>query len=284
MAINRISPKKGKVVDIPDATITIGTPTAGASQVSVAFTVATTPATGGPVQKYTAVSNPGSVTVSGSTSPIVVTGLTNDTAYTFTVAAGNATGNGVFSSASASATPLDPAGFASIATTTVGAGGASSISFTSIPQTYKHLQIRGIARTNDAGQTQDIIGLRINSDTTTANYVSHRIAADGTNKVAAAQAAGTYSSSWAGYATGVNGVASVFGATIIDLLDYTSTVKNKVGRTLAGNSQNNTTDNQIILGSTLYISTNAVTTITLVPIFASGFVQYTSFALYGIKG
>jgi hypothetical protein len=38
------------------------------------------------------------------------------------------------------------------------------------------------------------------------------------------------------------------------------------------------------LGSTLYLSTNAVTTITLVPIFASGFVQYTSFALYGIEG
>jgi hypothetical protein len=284
MAINRTSPKKGKVVDIPDATITIGTPTAGNAQVSIAFTVATTPATGGPVQKYTAVSTPGSVTVSGSTSPIVVTGLTNDTAYTIQVAAANTTGRGPLSAASASATPLDPAGFVSIATTTVGVGGASSISFTSIPQTYKHLQIRGIARTNDAGQTQDIIGLRINSDTTTANYVSHRIAADGTNKVGATQASGTYSSSWAGYATGVLGVANVFGATIIDLLDYTSTVKNKVGRTLAGDSQNNTTDNQIILGSTLYISTNAVTTITLVPIFASGFVQYTSFALYGIKG
>ena len=90
MAINRTSPKKGKVVDIPDAVVTIGTPTAGDAQVSVAFT-ATSPATGGPAQKYTAISSPGSITASGSTSPVVVTGLTNDTAYTFTVAAANAT-------------------------------------------------------------------------------------------------------------------------------------------------------------------------------------------------
>jgi hypothetical protein len=174
--------------------------------------------------------------------------------------------------------------FDSIQTVSVGAGGQSSISFSSIPSNYKHLQIRAIARTTDAGQTQDIIGLRINSDTTTGNYVSHRIAGDGTNKVSAAQASGTYSSSWAGYATGVNAPANMFGATIIDLLDYSSTVKNKVGRNLAGDHQNNTTDQQIIFGSTLYLSTSAVTTVTLVPIFASAFAQYSHFALYGIKG
>ena len=34
--------------------------------------------------------------------------------------------------------------FESIATVTVGGGGAASIEFTSIPGTYQHLQIRGI--------------------------------------------------------------------------------------------------------------------------------------------
>ena len=105
MATNRTSPKKGKVVDIPDATITIGTATNGAEQASIAFTVATTPATGGPVQRYTAISNPGSITRSATSSPIVVTGLTAGTAYTFQVAATNATGSGVYSSASNSVTP-----------------------------------------------------------------------------------------------------------------------------------------------------------------------------------
>jgi hypothetical protein len=175
-------------------------------------------------------------------------------------------------------------GYVSLATSTVGAGGVSSITFSSIPQGYKHLQIRGISRTTDAGQTQDIVGIRMNSDTTTSKYVSQRIAADGINKVSAGQASGTYSSSWAGYATGVNGTANVFGATIVDIFDYASTVKNKTGRSIAGDSQNNTTDNQIILNSMLYLSTNAITSITLVPIFASAFAQYTSFALYGIQG
>jgi hypothetical protein len=267
------------IPDVPDAP-TIGTATVSGTTASVPFTAAVT---GGTVTTFTATSTPGSITGTSATSPISVSGLTASTAYTFKVKGTNATATGPESAASNSVTP-PPIGFNSIATVTVGVGGQSSISFTSIPQTYKHLQIRGIARTNDAGQTQDVIGLRINSDTTTANYRSHRIAADGTNKVSTTQASGTYSSSWIGYATGVNASASMFGATIIDLYDYTSTVKNKVGRSLAGDSQNNNTDNQIILGSSLYLSTSAVTTITLVPIFASGFAQYTSFALYGIEG
>ena len=36
--------------------------------------------------------------------------------------------------------------FSSIATVTVGSGGSSTVSFISIPQTYKHLQLRGIAK------------------------------------------------------------------------------------------------------------------------------------------
>ena len=106
MAINRTSPKKGKVVDIPDATITIGTATGGAEQASVAFTVATTPATGGPVQKYVAISNPGSFTGEASSSPVTVRGLTAGTGYTFQVSAANATGTGIYSSASNSVTPV----------------------------------------------------------------------------------------------------------------------------------------------------------------------------------
>jgi len=106
MAINRISPKKGKVVDLPEQTITIGTATTGVESASVAFTVASTPATGGPVSMYTAISNPGSITRSSSTSPIVVTGLTGGSSYTFQVAAANGSGNGPLSAASNSITAL----------------------------------------------------------------------------------------------------------------------------------------------------------------------------------
>lgn len=101
MATGRVSKVKGKVLDIPDAP-TIGTATAGAASASVAFTASTK---GGPITSYTVLSSPGSVTATGTSSPINVTGLTEGTAYTFTVRANNATGSSEYSAASNSVTP-----------------------------------------------------------------------------------------------------------------------------------------------------------------------------------
>jgi len=107
MAVNNASPKRGKVVDIPANAPTIGTATdaeLSSGAVTVAYTAGST-ATGGPISSYTAVSNPGSIVGTGTTSPITVSGLTLDTSYTFTVAAVNATGTSEYSAASNSATP-----------------------------------------------------------------------------------------------------------------------------------------------------------------------------------
>ena len=268
MATNRVSPKKGKVVDIPDAVVTIGTPTAGDAQVSVAFT-ASSPATGGPVQKYTAISSPGSFTASGSTSPVVVTGLTNGTAYTFTVAAGNATGNGVFSAASASATPIVSTSFESIATTSVGSGGTASISFTSIPQTYKHLQIRYSTLRSVANE----LALRFNGDTG-ANYSIHYLTGDGS----AASAAGYAMNNSRTY-VGNDGTSTQPLVGVIDVLDYTNTNKLKVQRTLSGVDKNGS--GSIFLFSGAWNNTSAVTQVDLFP--GSGTLTG-SFALYGVKG
>lgn len=104
MASGRVSKKRGKVVDIP-GTPTIGTATEGYVSASVAFT-ANSSGKGGPVVSYTMTSNPGSVSVTGSSSPIVVAPLTAGTAYTFTVKANNATGSSELSGSSNSVTPL----------------------------------------------------------------------------------------------------------------------------------------------------------------------------------
>ena len=92
------------VATLPGAP-TIGTATAGNASASVSFTA---PASNGgsAITGYTVTSNPGNRTGSGSTSPITVTGLTNGTAYTFTVTATNAVGTGAASAASNAATPM----------------------------------------------------------------------------------------------------------------------------------------------------------------------------------
>lgn len=86
---------------------TIGTASAGNGQATITFTP---PADNGgnSITYYTVTSSPGSITASDSGSPITVTGLTNGTAYTFTVTATNVAGSGPASAASNSVTPLQP--------------------------------------------------------------------------------------------------------------------------------------------------------------------------------
>ncbi len=88
---------------LPDAPTDV-TAVAGDGQATVSFTA---PASNGgaAITGYTVTSNPGGVTATGTGSPITVTGLTNGTAYTFTVAATNSKGNSAASAASAAVTP-----------------------------------------------------------------------------------------------------------------------------------------------------------------------------------
>ena len=159
--------------------------------------------------------------------------------------------------------------YESIATVTVGSGGASDITFTSIPSDYAHLQIR---LTSLLSTSADVY-LQFNADTGN-NYQRHTLYGNGS-------AAGSYSE------TGNNRISIIFaantgvGGSITDILDYKDTNKFKIVRALGGNDNNST--GFIALQSGGWRSTSAITSIKLYS--GSGTIsQYTHAALYGIKG
>ncbi len=95
------------IITAPDAP-TVGAAVAGDGQVSVSFAAPVNNG-GSAITGYTVTAYPGGVTAGGNgftTSPITVTGLTNGTAYTFTVTATNGIGTGTASAASGPATPM----------------------------------------------------------------------------------------------------------------------------------------------------------------------------------
>jgi hypothetical protein len=168
--------------------------------------------------------------------------------------------------------------YESIATVTVGSGGSSTISFSSIPSTYTHLQVRGIARSTYASGG-DAVKVNLNGDSG-ANYIRHVLLGDGSTATAAASATGATFGSLGSIGSAIN-AASIFGVIVFDLLDYTNTNKNRTMRSLSGYDANGT--GSIELRSNLYTSTTAVSSITLA-CTSGNFDQYSSFALYGIKG
>lgn len=170
--------------------------------------------------------------------------------------------------------PWEPAGaYESIATVTVGSGGASSITFSSIPSTYTHLQLRGIF--NSATQPQAL--LRFNSDSG-SNYSYHQIEGNGSSAVAGA---GTSTTSIIHFINGMESTTTAGNAFIVDVLDYANTNKNKTTRALTGCDKNGS--GQMFLVSGNWRSTSAITDISITT-NAGTFAQYSQVALYGIRG
>jgi hypothetical protein len=159
--------------------------------------------------------------------------------------------------------------FDSIATVTVGSGGTQQIDFTSIPQTYTHLQVRCFGARAAAS-----FYMYFNGDTTNANYRRHILVGAGasasSNSVAAPELDnGGFSST------------TIPGAWIIDILDYTNTNKNKTSRILHGYDFNGS--GRTGLTSTAWFNSAAITSIKFDLETTSLFSEYSSFALYGVK-
>ena len=172
--------------------------------------------------------------------------------------------------------------YTSISTATVTSGGTASITFSSIPSTYTHLQIRLIARSSRAS-TFDSIDANFNGDSSNANYAQHQITGNGSTAAAY------------GYPTGTSGIlgvpaiytsaasqsSGIFGVGVLDILDYANTNKYKTARSLSGIDANGS--GNATLNSGLWLNTSAITSITLVSETSSLFAQYSTFALYGVK-
>lgn len=173
-------------------------------------------------------------------------------------------------------------GFESIASTTLGTDTAT-ITFSSIPADYQHLQIRMISRMNAYNANANIVSyLRFNGDSSTT-YWFHWLEGNGS----AASAGGT-SNTRINIRSSVmdtnNSNVNAFAVALIDIHDYANASKNTTVRYLAGNDKN-TSDAayRITAGSGLWPVTTAVNSISLtneIDKYEAG----STFALYGIKG
>jgi len=162
---------------------------------------------------------------------------------------------------------------------TVGAAGASSITFSNIPNTYEHLQIRGIVRKAFSSGTT-ALKANFNSDTG-MNYTNHQLYGNGSSAGADGNATGTYSN-MPYFAIATQQSDTAYGAFVVDILDYRNTNKYKTIRSLAGYETNSV--GFINLASSLWLSTSAITSITLATYASGNIDQYSQFALYGVKG
>ena len=168
--------------------------------------------------------------------------------------------------------------YESIATVTVGSGGSSTVTFSSIPSTYKSLQIRYLARSGRSRVANSGMVMRLNGSYGT---YSHSITGDG-----ASASAGAGAPSINGIfleASGTSATSGIFGAGVIEIIDYASGTKNPTVRALTGDDCNGS--GRLTLGSQFVNSTTAISSITFETVDGTTNIQeFSKFALYGIKG
>lgn len=152
----------------------------------------------------------------------------------------------------------------------------SLLTFSNIPQSFKHLQIRATWR-SDGAVTSNASYLRMNGDSG-AKYASHRLQGDGAG-VGSSAYQPSVNNAWVGYPPGANAAANQFGGLVLDILDYSSTSKNTTYRSFDGSAG----INFIGLYSGVFIDTSAITSVEFFHNNGS-WVAGSRFSLYGIRG
>lgn len=171
-----------------------------------------------------------------------------------------------------------PTSYESIQTETL-TGTQATITFSSIPQTFKHLQLRVLSKSSYTGANTDSYKFRFNGDTG-SNYAFHNLEGLGSTTTAAGSASQNFA--YESYISATSSNADMFNGMVYDILDYTSTTKNKTTRYLSGADFNGS--GFVSFGSQLWFGTPAAITSMTIVCASGSFVQYSSFALYGIKG
>ena len=161
-----------------------------------------------------------------------------------------------------------------ISSVTVGAGGASSIDFTSIPSTYTDLLLYVSARNS---VSNDGMGLKFNSSTTGYSYRDLY----GTGSTAGSSNNTTAPITAYGLINPSTYTASVFGNAIVYIPNYATSNYKSVS--IDGVAENNATATGMYLSASLWSNTAAITSINLTALSSGTIQQYSTAYLYGIK-
>jgi len=156
---------------------------------------------------------------------------------------------------------------------------AASVTFSSIPATYEHLQLRMNIRTVRTSALETV-AIRFNGDTG-GNYASFRMVGQTSTPLVGKEVSQTRA-----YVTGQMPTATAgrafYGSGVADILDYANTNKNTMILFLSG--ENEATYPYVTFGEGLWDDTAAVATILLYPLNGSaGFARGSEFTLYGLN-
>jgi hypothetical protein len=250
------------------ATPTISSVTDTAGSALVAFNAL---ASNEPTGLFAVTTTPSTQTNYGVTTPIYAQGLTVGTSYTYQVSAINDKGT---STSTASSAVTTTNAYSSIATVALTSGTASQINFANIPQHYTHLQIRGISRSTGGGAEATNL-MQVNQENT-SYYNTSYMGSNGSAPITGHDNTQVFMYGQSSPSAG--STASVYGAGVTDILDYSSYAKFKTIKTQGGYDANGSGLSLPTSGT--YRSISPITSIQLIP--SGAFAQYTHFALYGI--
>ena len=170
--------------------------------------------------------------------------------------------------------------FEAIASTTL-ASATATVTFSSIPGDYEHLQLRSFYR-DTGGVGLGILRATFNGDTG-SNYTFHRLYADSSSSTVNVNGLISQSNIQLLFGPSNNaGMNGAWGAVISDIVDYGSTNKYTTVRSFGGYDANGGTNAYACSFSGLWLSTSAITSITLTP-DNNNFDVGSVFALYGLR-